>query len=777
MENCGIKTKIFFRFFLSYISMLIVALLIGLSVYNEAIKAVKSQAHETNVSALAQGKDILSKRLMDIESMVIQLSLNEKITSLLNSYNPAPDEIPVYKVMEAQRAVYPYMVTNNFIGGFYIYLKEKGIIVSPYASYFKEAYFYDQAFRYGDLDYYEWQSRISDRKYKNEFLPSAPVVINSQKRSMITYLQKIPLDGVNGTKGVITVFIDENEIRKVLNSLLEQGCACVYIYDRDGNILTCISNGEDEFSMDNVDIPESEGFFEKVIDGEKMFIFHTVSSYNGWRYVATFPNHIVMSRVNNVKQILCVIMSASFLLGIMIAYCLAFQNNKPIKKLVFTLVEQVECKVDHGKNVYDFINNSVSQLIYNNKAIKEDMQKQLSLLRTAFFDRLFNGKFSTLKEIEAFSRQIDLDIKNYKIAVLILRLTEAGEKTYAMEMEQLNTAKVLLKNLLKKYAGGLGYWHDVDIDEIAVLITLKENETDGCRENIEGIIWKVKAELWENYSIKIFCAAGGIGESMLEAGHSLEEARHVLEYNAWNKDKRILWYSDIPKNKEAYYYPLDTELRLINLARTGNVEEVQKILKDLFTENIIKRKLSAFMLKQFVYNLRGTLIKLFDQIAIVNTEVLSEGMRILERMECCSSVHEMFLSVTQVYDSLCNAVDAQKKSHNTRLKEQIIDYIHIHFSDAGLCLSWIAKEFHISELYLSQFFKEQMGENISQFIEKVRMKHACDLLLNTDLKINQIAEKSGYYYVQVFRRAFKRIYGVSPSDYLRHIIDHHGVIT
>ncbi|MCX7654971.1 MAG: AraC family transcriptional regulator [Treponemataceae bacterium] len=73
--------------------------------------------------------------------------------------------------------------------------------------------------------------------------------------------------------------------------------------------------------------------------------------------------------------------------------------------------------------------------------------------------------------------------------------------------------------------------------------------------------------------------------------------------------------------------------------------------------------------------------------------------------------------------------------------------------------------FHLSESYLSSFFKEQCGENISWYILRQRMTEARRLLLETRESVDGIALRCGYVNKASFRRAFRRMFGLSPSEY------------
>lgn len=94
----------------------------------------------------------------------------------------------------------------------------------------------------------------------------------------------------------------------------------------------------------------------------------------------------------------------------------------------------------------------------------------------------------------------------------------------------------------------------------------------------------------------------------------------------------------------------------------------------------------------------------------------------------------------------------------------IKEYLNENYTNPGLGLYTIASHFNMSEAYLSSLFKEQTGENISFYLENIRMKHALDMLKTGKYPINVIAVNSGYHNRSTFYKAFKRMYNICPSD-------------
>ena len=77
----------------------------------------------------------------------------------------------------------------------------------------------------------------------------------------------------------------------------------------------------------------------------------------------------------------------------------------------------------------------------------------------------------------------------------------------------------------------------------------------------------------------------------------------------------------------------------------------------------------------------------------------------------------------------------------------------------------VAEKFKLCDSYLSTFFKEQTGENYVSFVERLRMERACELLQDGAYSIDDISRMVGYSNAQTFRRAFKRRFGTTPTQF------------
>ena len=106
------------------------------------------------------------------------------------------------------------------------------------------------------------------------------------------------------------------------------------------------------------------------------------------------------------------------------------------------------------------------------------------------------------------------------------------------------------------------------------------------------------------------------------------------------------------------------------------------------------------------------------------------------------------------------AVDIYEKI-DERLDE-INNYIRANYSQS-LSLRELSKRLYLSEGYLSRFFKKNYGMSFSEYLTNVRMHHAMEDLIYTDIPITKIVYSNGFSNQTVFGKIFKALYGTTPS--------------
>jgi two-component system response regulator YesN len=108
------------------------------------------------------------------------------------------------------------------------------------------------------------------------------------------------------------------------------------------------------------------------------------------------------------------------------------------------------------------------------------------------------------------------------------------------------------------------------------------------------------------------------------------------------------------------------------------------------------------------------------------------------------------------------------KLHRLTKSDKIADlaqqYIHAHYGDPELKVEQIAQHVFINASYLRAIFKKAHGVTVTDYVTKLRMHTAKDLLFSGDMKVSDVSTKVGYNDPAYFSRAFKKYYGYAPSE-------------
>ncbi|MCG1021532.1 response regulator transcription factor [Sutcliffiella horikoshii] len=96
--------------------------------------------------------------------------------------------------------------------------------------------------------------------------------------------------------------------------------------------------------------------------------------------------------------------------------------------------------------------------------------------------------------------------------------------------------------------------------------------------------------------------------------------------------------------------------------------------------------------------------------------------------------------------------------------EKIEEYLRANYQQ-DITLQEIADRFYLSREHISRKFKQEYHETITDYVTRIRMEKAKELLANPRSKIYEIAYHIGYHNEKYFSKVFKKFYGVTPNEY------------
>lgn len=746
------SNSIFTRFFISYIIILIIPIIIGSYLYSQAFKVVKEDSIHLNMTILNQGRDVIDSYLdeIDIITEYIAFYLTENRIAYVSGNVSGAD---AYRTVEIQKSISSIIITNKFLYYYYIYFKNGNAIITPSTFYSSPELFYKHYFPENSIKYEDWYSNLNKFNYHNY----VPGIVFETNVPAITYFQSIPIIG--GTEGCIGIIIPERAIKELLNPIFTSGGGWFYVIDKEDNIVT--STMPDIEIIQNIELNSIEQNQSVVMEikNKKMVISYSLSNNNNWKYVSIMPYDTVMSKVEHIKNMTINIVIIILIVGILISLVLAYQYNKPFRDIMKTIFRHFGKNELEGKNDFIKIENAIDKLVYNEFELQEIVNQQIPLLRYSFFNRLILGEYTNLQEINTTIKLLDLNIYGDSFLIILIRLDEYYQFITTSLIEENQKNRIFTKNIIENLYTKV-YMHDVDNDKIMILKSFSNVETKKSKIISKDIVEKIQETLINN-NIKSSIGIGNIYNSLLFVHDSYIEAKQALDFIT-SSSHATQWFADIVLNQDIYYFPLETQQKIINYIKAGAKDEVNIILRNISNENFLKRNLSISMKNQFLAETRGIILKLLGQL---DTNFRNDEKILKSSIQMNDNLEKTFEKYSHILIKICNYKNINKKSHNIIIIKDIMQYLDKNYMDNQISLKMLSEKFGINQSYLSFLFKEQSGENFSSYLGVLRINKACEMIKEKDIRVKEVASLVGYNSDISFRRAFKKTKFMSPSEF------------
>ena len=97
---------------------------------------------------------------------------------------------------------------------------------------------------------------------------------------------------------------------------------------------------------------------------------------------------------------------------------------------------------------------------------------------------------------------------------------------------------------------------------------------------------------------------------------------------------------------------------------------------------------------------------------------------------------------------------------------EALDYMKKHFTK-NINMAMVANYVSVNYTWFSEKFKEHTGINFNEYIKRLRIECACELLTQGLYKVYEVSERSGFGDVKYFMKTFKESTGMTPGEYVQ----------
>ena len=729
------KQSLMLRMVTSYSIFLLVILILFLYLYQSTFKNVETQYNFQEQSTLVSNVELFEKDLKIMNVYCRQLLQNNNFRKLLSYHDPqSADFLDMGNALATTLSTDVYPEALLPIEEVYCYLPNTEYILSP--TYFiSEDRYYKWMKRYADAEHDNWLKALTDSSNYYHFIPMDDIAPNFSKNY---YMYMINMNDLYYMEAdAVVCFVLEKE---ELSSLFSSGSSKESLYNfliasnEQNEPFLELCGGYDVSFSDVNTLSYTNGFAHYNLNGQAATVGSYTSELTGYTYYYSFPTFNSSAGVFGKQMLYISCFIIAFLLGIALIVRFSKRNVAPIIELGQELNEAVEAQ-NHLQEVVDsqrpiICNTYVRQLLTGLVASTEEASYIKEYLNLIGESLCYNGLY-----IVAYNNAGD-----------------SGESTQPIRSAE-DFNQIIMEALQNYFGMPLYCFSPSDRTYALLLACSKEDEANLIIKANETIV-QLHNYLLDTYGIWLFAGIGKNTDSLTNVWESYQQAIESINYTS--KNYFFFPYEFIKKDSNAFYYPPELSTKLIHFITTGNTSQVLELFNLIHQENIEERSLPINLLKFLLSDIRNTLLKArFALPSGVSAEITSQ-------LDEQFNQHVTFKLCEDIALTLCKLFTVE--SDDTSLVTAIEKYIEKNYMDPSMGLNKISDEFQISESYFSHMFKEKTGVNFSTYLENIRMSEAARMIKETDIILNELYISVGYNNANTFRRAFKKIYGVTPSN-------------
>lgn len=217
------------------------------------------------------------------------------------------------------------------------------------------------------------------------------------------------------------------------------------------------------------------------------------------------------------------------------------------------------------------------------------------------------------------------------------------------------------------------------------------------------------------------------------------------------------------QGNSAMRYPIEKEDELMRYVREGDSRRADAVLNDLLGYAFF----SSFTIED-VRVCTAELCSLLSRAAIEggagSDEALQHNRELMRMLWRAESIEDICYFMQEAVEHFSEIAFSRRRTGEQECVQRAIRYIHMHYAEP-LTLSRLAQEAHLSESYFSTLFKKGCGYAFREYLSKVRVDRAKELLEKTNMGVTEISQAVGFDSQSYFSKVFHRRAGVSPSEY------------
>ncbi len=749
--------KIFWKFFISYIIIFAIPFSAILITYITAQKTIRNEIINSSSNSLYQFFSVVDSRLAEMAQINISL-LNSSLAKQHSYHTKEELDFPLYESYELKEFLKSFK--QGDIADIFIYYPQleqivglKGCLDSRtfYKAYYKDMLTYA---RFADI------FSTSEHSLKPTLLSLNSDTGNANLAILVS--QKYP----GGEEMISVVSFSKTSLKKLFQSADFHSKSTLMIFDNKNKLLASSQDMGTDF---NLSAYEGGNTLYYDTFGQEHYVVQIFSSRGAdCVYVSATPSSIFWSELTHIRfiVILCTLLCMVF--SFITAYYLAKQNYSPVTSILRTISNKTAYVYDRKNNEMEFINNVLTNCMEEIHQLNNRLETKADKERQDFLLHALQGSYPPNEKFQDdVFLQHHITLLSDWFGVLLIQIEEIDRlKVPLTREENPSLLSFILTNVTQELcsANQQGFLINIAPMQYACIV----NFNRGC-EKEEGLsyMYSVAGQcsvfVQRHFGIYTTISLSGIHSGLSEIHTAYKEAVHTMRYRFQYGKNSIITYG-LVQNK-TFHYNNSTDSKsaqiIMDYIKRGNsCSSGREVVDKIIALANINDNSALESLEFFLYDTVNSLNKIIYEAGFKHLEEKNNFTRQLLKAE---SFHNFLENLVRILDMLRDCGKTIKESNT--ICDRAKAFIEKNYRDPNINNTTIGEILGISPSYLSQMFREQKGITLIDYLYKIRIRKAKELLSDSPLTIEEVAAKTGFLSSSTLIKVFKKSEGITPGAY------------
>lgn len=407
------------------------------------------------------------------------------------------------------------------------------------------------------------------------------------------------------------------------------------------------------------------------------------------------------------------------------------------------------------------------RLIYEMNA---KLIESMPTLREKFFMTLVRDGIDEEIDINEKIRFLELQLPNdanYCVIALSIddKLTKFEYMTEKDKQIMCFSIINICEELINKSMSG--YIFENRIGEYVCILKIKPSDPE---DNLYTLISDIKESMLKYLKISFTIGVGFIVHGLVNLSKSYSKAYENVSQRLFLGKNNIITVDSL-ETEEDFTYKFDIEKvqQLTNLLKSVDEIKLTKAIEEIFMQISKYKYANVKYCINVCLQLLLTSSRVLMELQINNEEIDIDENEVWEELFKLETLEDMKNSVTRYFVKLCKHISIKRNKKCRNVIEQIKKIIDNKYKE-NIGINDIAQEVYLTTTYLCMVFKQETGETVNDYLTKVRIEKARELLKEPKNKLYDICYEIGYSEPGYFSKIFKKHTGLTPSEYRENLL-------